>query len=178
MSGKGSKQRPTDKKKFDCSFDRIFNKKKPMDNKAVFEQLKIDEGIRYEIYRDHMGYATFGVGHLITQADPEDGQPDGTPISEERVWSAFETDLNIAIWDCEMLFGSSRFKSWPGEVQEILINMVFNMGRTRLAKFINFQAALNGENWKVAAAEGRDSLWYRQVTNRAERLMSRLENIA
>lgn len=30
---------------------------------------------------------------------------------------------------------------------------------------------------KAAAVEGRDSVWYKQVTNRAERLMSRLENV-
>jgi hypothetical protein len=29
MSGKGSKQRPTDKGKFDDNYERIFGKKKP-----------------------------------------------------------------------------------------------------------------------------------------------------
>jgi len=37
--------------------------------------------------------------------------------------------------------------------------------------------ALSVGHWSLAAAEGRDSLWYRQVTNRAERLMTRLENV-
>ena len=37
------------------------------------------------------------------------------------------------------------------------------------------RAALTELNWKQAAVEGRDSRWYRQVTNRAERLMRRLE---
>ena len=39
-------------------------------------------------------------------------------------------------------------------------------------------AALLDQNWKGAAKEGRDSKWYRQVPNRAERLMSRLENVS
>jgi len=55
--------------------------------------------------------------------------------------------------------------------------MMFNMGRTRLSKFKNFNAAILDHDWKTAATEGRDSLWYRQVTNRAERLMSRMENV-
>ena len=38
-------------------------------------------------------------------------------------------------------------------------------------------SAIAESNWKEAAKEGRDSRWYRQVTNRAERLMSRLENV-
>ena len=51
------------------------------------------------------------------------------------------------------------------------------MGRTRLSKFKKHNAALVSGDWKEAAVEGRDSKWYRQVTNRAERLMSRLEEV-
>ena len=36
-------------------------------------------------------------------------------------------------------------------------------------------AAILEGNWSEAAKEGRDSRWYNQVTNRAERLMKRLE---
>jgi len=54
---------------------------------------------------------------------------------------------------------------------------MFNMGPTRMAKFKNMQTQLSIGDWKEAAVEGRDSLWYKQVTNRAERLMSRLENV-
>ena len=60
-----------------------------MNREAVFEQLKIDEGVEYEIYEDHLGYATFGVGHLITESDEEFGRPVGTPIEEERVRACF-----------------------------------------------------------------------------------------
>ena len=46
-----------------------------------------------------------------------------------------------------------------------------------LGKFKKHNAALESGDWKTAAVEGRDSRWYNQVTNRAERLMTRLENI-
>jgi lysozyme len=55
---------------------------------------------------------------------------------------------------------------------------MFNLGRPRFSQFVKFIAALNERNWNKAAKEGRDSLWYHQVKNRAERLMSRLENIS
>ena len=55
--------------------------------------------------------------------------------------------------------------------------MMFNMGRPRLSGFKKFNAAIGAVDWKEAAKEGRDSRWYRQVTNRAERLMARLENL-
>lgn len=148
-----------------------------MNREAVFEQLKIDEGVVYEIYKDHLGYETFGVGHLVLESDPEHGQPVGTPVSEDRVRECFELDLDLAISECTALYGDSTFEGWPDEVQQILANMMFNMGRTRLGGFKNFRVALEEGDWKRAAVEGRDSRWHKQVTNRAERLMERLENV-
>ena len=148
-----------------------------MNREAVYEQLKIDEGVMYEIYNDHLGYPTFGVGHLILESDEEFGRPTGTPVTEERVRTCFARDLNIAIRECCTLYGEGDFRAFPDEVQQILVNMMFNMGRPRLSKFKNMNKALWAEDWKGAAAEGRDSLWYRQVRKRAERLMTRLENV-
>jgi len=51
------------------------------------------------------------------------------------------------------------------------------MGRPRLSQFKKFNAALEAGDWATAAVEGRDSRWHKQVTNRAERLMVRLENV-
>jgi len=148
-----------------------------MNRESVYEQLKIDEGVVYELYNDHLGYATFGVGHLVKESDPEYGSSLGTPISEERVRECFESDLNTAISECNTLYGEGAFTNYPATVQEVLVNMMFNMGRPRLSKFKNFSSALEEQDWKRAAVEGRDSVWYRQVTNRAERLMSRLEQV-
>lgn len=148
-----------------------------MNRENVFETLKEDEGVENRIYKDHLGYPTFGVGHLITKDDPEFGQPVDTEVSEERVWEAFEQDLDVAVDECEVLF-EEEWHKFPGEVQEIVVNMMFNMGRPRLSKFKNFGAALVEHDWAKAAVEGRDSRWHKQVTNRAERLMVRLENVS
>ena len=148
-----------------------------MNREAVYEQLKIDEGVVYEIYNDHLGYPTFGCGHLITENDPEHGRPTGTPVTEERVKECFENDLDTAIGECHALYERGTFDNLPDEVQQVLVNMMFNMGRTRLSGFRKMNAAILEGDWKTAAVEGRDSRWYRQVTNRAERLMSRLENV-
>ena len=149
-----------------------------MNRDAVYEQLKIDEGVVYEIYNDHLGFRTFGVGHLVTEGDEEFEQPVGTPVSEERVRACFDRDLETAIGECYTLYGEGPFGEFPDEVQQVLVNMMFNMGRPRLSKFKKFNAALEAHDWATAAVEGRDSLWYNQVTNRAERLMSRLEAIS
>lgn len=139
------------------------------------ETLKTDEGQVNEIYNDHLGYATFGIGHLVIDGDPEKGQPLGTPITEQRVSEVFEKDVQIVINDCRILH--EAWDGYPEEAKQIIANMMFNMGRTRLSKFKNHNTALQSGDWKKAAVEGRDSRWYKQVTNRAERLMSRLENI-
>lgn len=143
----------------------------------LYEQLKIDEGVKFEIYLDHLGYPTFGIGHLIVKEDPEFGLPVGTKISQERVMQCFQIDIEKSVKACRMVYGV-QFDSWQDELQEILVNMAFNLGQTRLGKFVKFRAALNEKNYVNAAKEGRDSLWYRQVTNRAERLMKRLEKLS
>jgi lysozyme len=146
-----------------------------MDLKQLKTELAIDEGIKHEIYKDHLGYPTFGIGHLVLKSDPEYGQQDGTPITEERVTEVFEKDCESVLLDCVTLYDA--FYTFPEEVQLILANMMFNMGRTRLSKFKNFKKAVDDLDWKQAATEGRDSNWYKQVTNRAERLMVRMENV-
>ena len=146
-----------------------------MNREQVQKQLAVDEGIVHEVYLDHLGYATFGIGHLITDKDPEQEYTVGTPISEERVTEAFQSDLDISIGECKVLF--DLWDTYPGEVQEILVNMMFNLGRPRLSKFKNFKKAVDAGDWAKAGIEGRDSLWWKQVGNRAERLMVRIENV-
>ena len=146
-----------------------------MDLEQLREQLIIDEGQVNEIYNDHLGYPTFGIGHLVLESDPEHGQPVGTPVSEERVKECFEKDVESVIADCKILHDG--WDGYPEEVKQVVANMMFNMGRTRLSGFRKHNAAIQSGDWKTAAVEGRDSKWYRQVTNRAERLMARLENV-
>ena len=104
-----------------------------MNKQAVYEQLKIDEGVVYEIYNDHLGYPTFGVGHLILESDEEFGRPVGTPVDEERVRACFDRDLEIAIGECDALYESGIFDGLPGEVQEILVTLCFSHNSTELA---------------------------------------------
>lgn len=148
----------------------------PEGKERVRDQLKIDEGVKYEIYLDHLGLPTCGIGHLIIEGDLEHGESIGTPVPEERVNTLFNIDFNTMVKECEVLF-DGNWESYPEEVQEILVNMCFNLGRTRLAGFKNFRKALDAGDWATAAVEGRDSRWHSQVGNRAERLMNRLEAI-
>jgi len=139
------------------------------------DDLKADEGCVNEIYLDHLGYETFGIGHLVTKKDPEYGEPVGTAVSDKRVQEVFEADITTTLEDCRKLYDD--FDELPEEVQLIIANMLFNMGLPRLSKFRGMKAAVDDRDWERAADEMVDSLWYNQVTNRADRLVQRMKEV-
>ena len=147
-----------------------------MNIEQLREQLEVDEGCVYEIYNDHLGYPTFGIGHLVTESDPEQGQSLGTPVSSERVAEAFESDIQSVLRDCNILY--SDFHNLPEEAQQVIANMMFNLGRPRLSKFAGMKRGVDARDWNQAADEMVDSNWYRQVTNRADRLVERVRALA
>ena len=147
-----------------------------MNIEALREQLKIDEGVKYEIYKDHLGYPTFGIGHLITENDPEHGEPDGKEISEDRVNEVFATDVAKFVSESKILFPD--LDDLPDVAQQVIVNMAFNMGRPRLSKFKNFIAGVNDRDWTRAAEEMMDSRWATQVGDRAIRLRNQILTLA
>ena len=146
-----------------------------MNIETLREELKADEGCKYEIYLDHLGLSTHGIGHLILNSDPEYGQPVGTPVSEDRVNECFSSDIETVLSECTQLY--HNFKVLPEEVQLIIANMMFNMGRPRLSKFKGMKSAVDNGDWHRAAVEMVDSKWYQQVTNRADRLVQRMRQV-
>ena len=146
-----------------------------MDIEKLREEIEYDEGSVNKIYLDHLGLATFGIGHLVTEWDEEYGWEVGTPVSEDRCIAAFNTDIETVLSDCNKLY--SDFDELPEEVQRIIANMMFNMGRPRLSKFKGMKRGVDAKDWNAAADEMVDSRWYKQVTNRAERLVERMRNV-
>ena len=134
-----------------------------------------DEGCIYEVYLDHLGYPTFGIGHLITYRDREYDWSVGTDVDEDRVQEVFEEDVKTVLSDCKKLYDD--FYELPEEAQLIIANMMFNMGYTRLSKFKGMKRGVDAEDWNKAADEMVDSRWYTQVTNRAERLVQRMRKV-
>ena len=151
-------------------------KRRPiMDVDKLRHELEIDEGRVDEVYHDHLGFPTFGIGHLITEFDAEDGLPVGTAVSSRRVEAVFEEDVELVCDDCIHLFPD--FFELPEAAQLVIANMMFNMGRTRLSKFKGMKSGVSRRDWNDAADEMVDSIWYRQVTNRANRLVERMRNV-
>ena len=147
-----------------------------MNKDKLREELAEDEGCKFEIYLDHLGLPTFGIGHLVKEDDPEHGQPVGTPVEDERVRQVFALDLAVTIEDCRVLY--DNFDELPDDCQLIIANMMFNMGRPRLSKFVGMKREVDARRFDAAADEMVDSRWHDQVPNLAKRLVKRMRALA
>jgi len=88
----------------------------------------------------------------------------------------FALDIAVTIDECKVLY--SDFDDFDEELQHILCNMMFNMGRPRLSKFVGMKAGVDARDFNEAADQMVDSRWYTQVPNRARRLVDRMRALA
>lgn len=132
----------------------------------IKEDLKRHEGVKYEVYLDHLGLPTAGIGHLLPATTEYEV---GDEISKEQVDKWFEEDLATAVTDACAIF--LNFGSLPDNVKRVCVNMAFNIGRSRLAKFKNMIRYVNEGNYLMAANEMVNSKWYTQVGNRSKELV-------
>jgi len=134
------------------------------------EQIKLDltkhEGCIFEVYLCSEGHKTAGIGHLLE--DPEDWEI-GEEVPSPQVFAWFDQDYKEAVSDCCALI--LNFDSQPDKVKRVLVNMAFNIGRSRLSKFKNMIRYINEGNYEKAADEMVDSKWYNQVGNRSKELV-------
>lgn len=133
-------------------------------------ELRRDEGERLEIYKDHLGFPTVGIGHLIVEADPEHGKPVGTKITKARSEALFEHDVG------RTLDGLTRAIPWiteqPEQVQRALVNMAFQMGVQGVVKFKNTLMYIRRKDYATAYTNALQSLWAKQTPARANRVLT------
>ena len=129
------------------------------------EQLKVDEGLRLQPYRCTAGALTIGYGRNL----------DAVGITQEEADIMLRADVEIAEKGAQALVGTA-WDNLSTARQAVLINMTFNLGRTRLAAFKNFLAALRASDYQTAADEMLDSRWATQVGDRAQRLARQMRH--
>ena len=147
-----------------------------MNKEQLISELIADEGEVLSIYICTAGHETCGVGHMVTESDPEHGWPVGAPITKERSDELLEEDLRTVLHDCGWVF--NEFDSLPEEVQLIIANMMFNLGMTSFTKFVQFIAAVETADWEEAARQMKDSRWHVQLPQRSGRLIDRMRALA
>ncbi len=144
--------------------------------------IKKDEGVRrnkegqHISYRDTEKILTGGRGHVLTKEEKK-LYPKGTSIPDDVVAEWFKTDMDEANTGITELL-EEKAVHVPDEVFDILLNMTFNLGKKGLKGFKKMWAAIEVEDWRTASAEMKDSKWFKQVKNRAVRLVNRMESLA
>lgn len=122
--------------------------------------IALHEGFREKPYRCTAGKLTVGFGRNLDDV--------GITREEGEILLANDIEVSEAILQ-------DRIECWPqlSEVRRaVLIDMCFNLGWPRLAKFRKFLAALEAGHYALASAEMLDSRWAKQVGRRAHRLAS------
>ena len=132
-------------------------------------QLKKDEGVKLVTYSDPVGLLTVGVGHLVL---PQDQLVLGQAITAATCQQWLDADIEQAVVTCYRLWPD--FDTLPEDVQQILANMAFQLGQTRLGKFVMLRQAIAQRDWAAAARAMRESLWYAQSGNRSKRLTTQM----
>jgi lysozyme len=129
----------------------------------IYEQLRRDEGVQYDVYMDTEGFLTLGVGHRLR----------GRPLSDKAVEQILKDDLEgitaelVGAYPWAARLSPARF----GALQ----NLAFNVGVAGVGTFKKMLTAIQGEDWEGAARELLDSKYARQVKERAVRLAKQLE---
>lgn len=129
----------------------------------VKAQLKVDEGVRLKPYKDTVGKLTIGCGRNL----------DDVGISYAESDFLLENDIVAAETAARGLFPT--FESLSDNRKAVLVNIAFNIGQTRLAKFKKLRKAIAEGDFQLAAVELGNSLWASQVGPRATRLIKLME---
>jgi len=135
------------------------------------ERIIRHEGIRFSPYLDSVGQRTIGIGHAITSNEDTLYVPD-CEISEDEVNYIFEKDLHQSIESATDLIGDLVL---PQVVQEVIVEMVFQLGKSGVSKFKLMWKALKERDFLEAGYQMRDSKWYRQTPSRCDELASLVE---
>ena len=143
-----------------------------MDMNRLMKSVKAHEGFRNKVYKDTLGKRTVGYGHLCVEDHWEDNREYTVP-ELERV---LEADLNNAIQGAEEL--CSDCPVLEDQAREIIVEMVFQLGKTGVSKFRNMWKALKMPDYPTAAKEMLDSRWADQTPKRAKEMSDHMRSLA
>lgn len=130
---------------------------------SVVSDLKTHEGYRSQAYLDTTGHWTVGHGHRCVH---------GAQMTREQAAIALAADIALAEKGARKLWPS--FGSHPQQVQDVLVEIVFQIGAHGASKFARFNAAIFDHDYQVAGRVLLSYKWARQTPNRVKFLASKL----
>ena len=141
-----------------------------MNLERLLESVKKHEGYRNKVYLDTLGKRTVGVGHLCV----EDFWEDDKEYEEKFLMTILEHDLQTAIKGAKDLMSENGCMDMDEVAEEIIIEMIFQLGKTGVSKFRNMWKALSSLDYSTAASEMLDSRWAKQTPNRAQAMSAQM----
>ena len=142
-----------------------------MNLERLLESVKKHEGYRNKVYLDTLGKRTVGVGHLCV----EDFWEDDKEYEESFLMEILQKDLQEAIRGAKELMDEHGCADIDERAEEIIIEIVFQLGRTGVKKFRNMWKALSEHNYVGASYEMLDSKWAKQTPNRAKDMAEQMK---
>jgi lysozyme len=130
-----------------------------MDRNRLYRRLEHDEGFREKPYRCTANKWTIGIGWNFQDV----------PMRYSEARFRLKNDVDECVADLQKLL--KNFNDLPEVIQEVLVNMRFQLGPSNFRGFKRMLGAVRAWDFEGMRREMKDSAWYRQTTNRAERLI-------
>ena len=127
-------------------------------SKELIDLLTMHEGIELKPYMCPANRLTIGIGRNLEDCG----------ITLEEAEYLLMNDLKDCIKDLRIIF--PKWHLIETKKQHALIDMRFNLGGPRFRRFKKMIKAVDDFDWANVAKEMEDSLWFRQVGERAKRL--------
>jgi lysozyme len=130
---------------------------------AALALIRSAEGCRLDSYLDTEGVWTVGFGCTGP------GIVEGVTWTQQHANGELLERTEIAVGDAIAVIGAAYWNAIDLAARAALIDMAYELGRTRLAGFHDMIAAIHIADWPEAARQARASVWDKQVPQRAER---------
>ncbi len=140
-----------------------------MTTEYLIPDLKSDEGCRLEAYPDPLsGADPWTIGYGCT----------GPDIKQGTVWTQAQAEdalrVEVAKVEGQLDEDFPWWRQMDGLRQDVLANMTFNMGIGGVSGFHHTLGCMEAGDYEGAAEGMLDSLWAKQVPNRANRLAEQM----
>jgi len=120
------------------------------------------------------GFKSEGLPYVDTEGHNTIGYGTKLPLLEKECELLLRHRLETTVSVIDVIFCTLKIKQ---DAWDVLYEMGYQMGIAGLTGFKKMLIALKDKDYTLAAVEMRDSKWYTQTTNRAERLAVKMEGI-
>jgi len=133
---------------------------------SLVEDIKKEEGYRSSVYLDTLDKPTIGYGFLIDTLELQED------ICELILMRKLEKLIK------SIKFNFKWFDDMPDKVQDVIINMCYQLGVSGVSKFKKTIQFMKNKQWDRASIEMLDSKWAREQTpQRAKRLSEIVKSV-